>query len=167
MKKHRPAHIFENNQIYFLTGRTYGKIPHLAGDEAKNIFKNSLFEKTKKFGFKLYAWTIMDNHYHILIDENLDERGVNSATPSSNIPKFIGELHGATSFKIKKIPARQILNEEQIAYREQTPMEDRIEKRLEKIVFEWGRGLKPATPEKPEVADLLSAPGERARAKAR
>lgn len=118
----------------------------------------------------------MDNHYHILIDENLDgrgvnsansrengvanfssrqnQRGVNSATPSSNIPKFIGELHGITSFKIKKIPTRQILNEEQIAYRKQTPMEDRIEKRLEEIVFEWERGLKPATPKEGGIADF-------------
>jgi len=168
MKEHRPYHIFENNSIFFLTGRTYGGLPHFIKKGAKEIFKSTLFEKARKFGFCLYAWTLMDNHYHLLLDidsygrdgvagfsPRQEQRALKCATPNCAtsqraapaIPKFVRELHGATSFKIKKLSFLEVLNEEQIICRGRTPMEDRIEKKLTKIILDWQRAINCATPE--------------------
>jgi len=188
--KHRPKHIFQDNTAYFLTGRTYGNISHLAKKDAKKIFKDVLFEKIKKFNLDLKGWTILDSHYHLL------NRGLKSATSRRNgianfssrlekngvanfssrlekngianfssrfIPQFIKELHGATSFKIKKLPIIEILNEEQLMGRKRTPMEERIEKRLDDIIRQWSselqfainnenRRLKSATSSENEIA---------------
>ncbi len=94
MKEHRPYHIFENNSIFFLTGRTYGGLPHFIKKGAKEIFKNTLFEKAKKFGFCLYAWTLMDNHYHLLLD--IDSYGRDGVAGFS--PRQDGRANGIAGF---------------------------------------------------------------------
>ncbi len=149
--KHRPKHIFEENAFYFITGRTYAGLPHLYSKERKLIFKDILFEKIKKFGWKLPGWIILNSHYHLQIDPT--NRSLKAATPENDvgvatfrsrlattIPKFINELHGKTSFIIKKLPPAEIINEEQIIYRKKTPLEGRINNQLERILHEVATG---------------------------
>ena len=49
-------------------------------------------EKTKKFGFPLIAYVILNNHYHLILKISCAE----------TIPKFIGELNGASARTINK-----------------------------------------------------------------
>ena len=69
-EKHRPPHIYRDNQIYFLTSRTYKEICYFNNDSKKEILKNVLIESIKRFNIKIYAWVIMDNHYHLLFHIN-------------------------------------------------------------------------------------------------
>lgn len=125
-KTHRPKHIKKDNSYYFFTGSTYSNLPHLAQKSAKDIFKQTLFEKSNKYNLQLKGWIILDNHYHLLAK-------VEVARFTS---RFIGELHGATSFKIKKLTKGEVLNDHQIAMRKPTPMEKRVGKRLDKLISE-------------------------------
>lgn len=130
--KHRPPQItLSGLTTYFVTSRTYGGIPHLAGDERKSTFKEILFQKAEKFSTELKNWIIFSNHYHLLAE--LEE--------GRNLSDFIQELHGGSSFAIKRLPISEILNEEQVVVRSLTPMEERNCQRIEEL---WRR-LKPAT----------------------
>lgn len=139
--KHRPPQVtLSGLTMYFITGRTYSGIPHLAGIEKKNIFKEILFKKAEKFLVELKNWIIFSNHYHLLTE--LEE--------GRKLPDFIQELHGASSFTIKRLPSTEIPNEEQIILRSLTPMEERNCQRIEEL---WRR-LKPATTARKVVADF-------------
>lgn len=50
-------------------------------------------EVTKEFKFKLEAWVILDNHYHIILWIN----------NSNMLPKFMQKVHGRSSRRLKKI----------------------------------------------------------------
>jgi len=79
IKDHRPPHIYRDNQIYFLTSRTHKEICYFNNDLRKDILKSVLIKSVKRFDIKIYAWVILDNHYHLLF-------GVNS--------KFRSRLYG-------------------------------------------------------------------------
>lgn len=144
MKKHRPPVLTrEGEAVYFLSGRTYGGIFHLNGEEKKNLFKNILFEKAQKFFGEIIHWVILSNHYHVLI----------SLLDGNVLSKFIGELHGSSSFQIKKFPIVEVLNEEQIAFRGLTPLEQRTKLRIDEL---WRR-LKSAKTEDGIDYDVLAA----------
>lgn len=124
MKKHRPPVLaMEGETTYFISARTYSGLMHLAGDEKKDVFKEILFDKVDKFSGDLNHWVIILNHYHLLM----------GFKEGNLLPRFIQELHGATSFKIKKVPKAEVLNEEQIVFRKITPMEERTEARIEDL----------------------------------
>lgn len=142
--KHRPPQItLSGLTTYFVTSRTYGGIPHLAGDERKSTFKEILFQKAEKFSTELKNWILFSNHYHLLAE--LEE--------GRNLSDFIQELHGGSSFAIKRLPISEILNEEQVVVRSLTPMEERNCQRIEEL---WRR-LKPATTTETEMRRLKSA----------
>lgn len=120
-EKHRPPHIYRDNQIYFLTSRTHKKICYFNGDERKEILKNVLIKSIKRFNIKIYAWVIMDNHYHLLFDIKRkfpssqfasprgDELRTSEMTPKGNfaskyqLVEFIRKLHKDSSRIINKL----------------------------------------------------------------
>ncbi len=129
---HRPPHLFEDNAIYFLTGRTYFGFPHLKNDMVKKYFLEKVIQTKEKYNFQLFGWVILDNHYHILV-----RFGV-----AQFIARFIKELHGATAHYVGKINfatpiAPNYLRE---FYAGLTPFEQRQWERMQ-------RELKFATPD--------------------
>jgi putative transposase len=64
---HKPPHYFSDNTIYFITAATYHKTPFFDNNPKKEILKNILKEKAAKFSVDIFAFVIMDNHYHLLI----------------------------------------------------------------------------------------------------
>ena len=91
-KQHHPTHIYIDHQLYFLTA-------HIYYDQFKlnDAFKQLLLNKTqtfyKDFRYKLYAWVILDNHYHVLFKS---ERGL-------DLSKLIGKVHGGFSFEVNAL----------------------------------------------------------------
>ena len=83
-EKHRPPHIYRDNQIYFLTSRTYKEICYFNNDSKKEILKSVLIESTRRFNIKIYAWVIMDNHYHLLFDIRRKFRNAQFANPEES-----------------------------------------------------------------------------------
>lgn len=83
----RPKHIKQNNSFYFFTVRTIEGQWYLQPDKYKKLLLDILKEKTKKFDFPLIAYAILNNHYHLIL----------SIANAGKIPKFIGELNGASA----------------------------------------------------------------------
>jgi putative transposase len=129
LKKHRPPHIYRDNQIYFLTSRTYKEICYFNNDSKKEILKSVLIKSIKRFNIKIYAWVIIDNHYHLLFDIKRkfpssqfanpggDELGNSEITSKDNfaskyqLVEFIRKIHKDSSRILNKIdntPKRKI-----------------------------------------------------------
>jgi len=62
---HHPIHKFEDNALYFLSARIYKSQPILKSDEKKELFLDSLKAGFLEVGYELFAWVILDDHYHI------------------------------------------------------------------------------------------------------
>lgn len=83
MREFHPPHIYQNNVIYFITGRTVAKINFFNSQEKKNIFLRVLKIALTKFSYQLYAFVINDNHYHLLV----------KIEAANQLPRFILNLH--------------------------------------------------------------------------
>ncbi len=96
-KRHQPLHLYQDNTYYFITSHTYKNVPLLKTRDKKNL----LFKKIKfwfeKFGYKLYAWVILNNHYHLLCKSY---RG-------TDLPVIISKVHTGFSYEINKLENKQ------------------------------------------------------------
>ena len=90
--KNRPKHLKQNNSFYFFTVRTIEGQWYLRPDKYKKLLLNILKEKTKKFGFPLIAYAILNNHYHLII----------KVTKTDQTAKYIGEINGASAHAINQ-----------------------------------------------------------------
>lgn len=64
---HRPSHIYFDNTMYFVTARTIDGDHHFNTDMKKKMIFNCLKEIIEKLAINLYAWVIVNNHYHLLL----------------------------------------------------------------------------------------------------
>jgi len=88
---HHPPHLLVDNSWYFITAHTKGEHDISCAD-FKYVWINTIKELTKKYNFRLYAWVILNNHYHVLC----------KVRNGQNLPAFINRLHGSTSYHINK-----------------------------------------------------------------
>jgi putative transposase len=63
----RSPRILQNDATYHVTSQIDHGAMALAGDEVKRMFLDFLEKAKKKFGFKLWNFTVMNNHIHFLI----------------------------------------------------------------------------------------------------
>jgi len=63
----RQLRVYFNNSVYHVCIRGNNRQRILERDEDKIIFLRSLCKFKLRFGFKLYALVIMDNHVHLVI----------------------------------------------------------------------------------------------------
>ena len=92
-KRHHPFHLYLDDTVYFLTARVYGKRPLLNTDAKKRMLLDTINEVFSEFGFKLYAWVILNNHYHIEFRTSV----------GCNLPKAFQYIHGGCSHKMNKL----------------------------------------------------------------
>jgi putative transposase len=90
---HRPPHLFLDNEIYFITASTYGKKPLFDNAQKKDMLRNVLREKASLFGVKIYAYAIMDSHYHLLI----------RLGKGKELAAFIKGVNGKSAISLKKM----------------------------------------------------------------
>ena len=88
---HHPPHILVDNTWYFITAHTLGE-RDIGRKDFKILWINTIKELTKKYNYKLFAWVILDDHYHILC----------KVDHSQELPIFINRIHGSTSYYINK-----------------------------------------------------------------
>ncbi len=89
---HNPPHIFLDNQIYVVTSCTYKKIPYFNTNEKKSLLYQQIVNAFNTIIAKLFAWAILDNHYHILFEL---KRG-------TELSKLIKLINGRSAFEINK-----------------------------------------------------------------
>ena len=90
---HRPPHILQADSWYHITARTRNNAHLFEGRERKALLRNLLQRKTEKFSVTLRAWVLLDNHYHLLC----------RFTEANAMPRFVGELHGASAHGLNKL----------------------------------------------------------------
>jgi putative transposase len=58
---------FSERSFLFITAGTYQKRPFIAGNDRKNMLIESLDFNCYKWGWKLTAYAVLDNHYHLIV----------------------------------------------------------------------------------------------------
>lgn len=98
---HHPPHILLDDTWYIVTCSTlYGR-HYLSAPAMKLFLLDEINALVKTYGFRLFAWVVLDNHYHILFKSRLGK----------DIPRFFGRLHGTTSREVNLrhgTPGRQV-----------------------------------------------------------
>ena len=63
---HAPPHRLWESGVYFLTARMRGKKHLLHSPERRDWFQQMLFDLFTAAGWKLEAWAVLSNHYHLV-----------------------------------------------------------------------------------------------------
>ena len=63
---HAPPHRLGESGVYFLTARTSGRAHLLNTPERRDWFEQLMFGILAEKGWKLEAWAILSNHYHLV-----------------------------------------------------------------------------------------------------
>jgi putative transposase len=89
---HRPPHIYLSDQIYFITARTYKNVGYFNSDEKKVILRDVIKRGLIRLNIGLYAYVILDNHYHLLCKINKKE----------NLKYFVQNIHQNSSRLLRR-----------------------------------------------------------------
>ena len=92
-RKHHPFHFYRDDTIYFVTARIIEKIKFFSTREKKEILRGTLKDVLKRYGYKLYAWVILDNHYHLLIKANKGD----------DLKFFVRDLHSLSAKRLNEL----------------------------------------------------------------
>lgn len=79
----RPIRIEFSNALYHVTSRGDRREAIFEDDDDRRAFLQTLGQVVQQFNWLCYAWCLMDNHYHLLIQ-----------TPESNLSKGMRQLNG-------------------------------------------------------------------------
>lgn len=79
----RPLRIEFPNALYHVTARGDRREDIFEDDEDRRAFLRTLHEVVDQFNWLCYAWCLMDNHYHLLVQ-----------TPDANLSKGMRQLNG-------------------------------------------------------------------------
>ena len=93
---HAPPHRLAQSGVYFLTARTQYQKPLLAEDSMKDWFQVKLKELAEEYGWKLEAWAILSNHYHLVAHSPSREDSAQS------LKLWIQKLHSLTTKELNR-----------------------------------------------------------------
>ncbi len=79
----RPLRIEFPGAIYHVTSRGNGRQAIFVDDQDRRAFLSVLERVVRRFDVIVYAWCLMDNHYHLLLE-----------TPRANLSKALRQLNG-------------------------------------------------------------------------
>ncbi|MFA6215448.1 MAG: transposase [Patescibacteria group bacterium] len=88
----RPPHLIKSSEgIYFITCKTIDGQNFWGSNGQKQLLLFCLNQFSKNYLCSIYAWAILNNHYHLLIKNNKD-----------NLIKFISALNGKSAVELNK-----------------------------------------------------------------
>jgi putative transposase len=64
--KHNPPHLFRPNAIYMVTASTLRGRRLMQPAERRRYVIATLFERAENLGWRLEAWAVLPNHYHLV-----------------------------------------------------------------------------------------------------
>jgi putative transposase len=91
---HAPPHRLLSAGVYFLTARTSERRPLLVDDSLKDWFQDTLLKVIDEMGWKLEAWCILSNHYH-LVAHSPKSGGI-------SLRPLIQQLHSLTTKELNR-----------------------------------------------------------------
>ncbi len=68
IKAMREQRIYKNETVYYITVRTNNRELLFQDQSDYEFFVEALKGRKEKYGFKLYAYCLLNNHYHLLIE---------------------------------------------------------------------------------------------------
>ena len=68
IKAMRELRIYKNETVYYITVRTNNRELLFQDKSDYEFFVETLKSRKEKYGFKLYAYCLLNNHYHLLIE---------------------------------------------------------------------------------------------------
>jgi putative transposase len=86
---HSPPHLFVADSLYMLTGSTYSQQPLIRTDDRKRELLDAIQYAADIYLWKIIAWVIMDNHYHLILNSPVKV--------PVNLPKFVTSYHRFTA----------------------------------------------------------------------
>lgn len=93
MKEFHPPHLYIGDKIYFVSIRTIEGKKLFDIPKKKQILMNCINAGIRKYNLKLYAFVVLDNHYHLLF----------LLTQKLLLPQLLNYINGRSSFEINKI----------------------------------------------------------------
>ncbi|MCD6283860.1 transposase [bacterium] len=90
---HRPPHIYLDENIYFITAHTFYKKPLFNTEEKLRSFASLLQKAVNRYYIDLYAWVLLENHYHLLL----------KISKGNDLVKFIRKLHSDTAIYLNRV----------------------------------------------------------------
>ena len=92
---HAPPHRLAAAGVYFLTARC-AEQRHLPNTpERRDWFLRTLFELSEKYGWRLEAWCVLSNHYHLVAHS--------PANGAASLGKFVRHIHGGTPKEMNRL----------------------------------------------------------------
>ena len=96
------AYIVSRNDFVHLVWKCHNDDPLLQDNRIKDKIIDLYFANQKKYQIKIYAFNILDNHCHFLIQtSNARYLGEFTRTVHSQVSKFINLVHNRNSQAIK------------------------------------------------------------------
>ena len=100
-REFHPPHIYLEHACYFITARTVRRQRLLDTDAKCALVRDILKAAVSHHGIRLYAWVILADHYHLLLE----------TSDVAPIYKFIKSLHGESAIRLNQqggTPGRQV-----------------------------------------------------------
>lgn len=94
---HHPPYILIGETWYFITASALGKSRVLKPTSHKQKFTRILFELADFFSINIFAWVVLDNHYHLLMH----------VQSGNQVSEFIRRLHGRSAYEMNKLDGKQ------------------------------------------------------------
>ena len=92
---HAPPHRLASGGVYFLTARCAGSRHLLAENDRKDWFLETLFSCCDELGWRMEAWAVLSNHYH-LVAHSPDQAGAES------LRTVVRKLHSLTTKELNR-----------------------------------------------------------------
>ena len=90
--QHNPTHLFLDDTAYFITAAIHAKRPLLGTHEVKLIVRETLQAVFEQYGWQLFHWVILDNHYHLL----------GQSRQGKDLSRIIHDIHFLSAAEILK-----------------------------------------------------------------
>lgn len=79
----------ESGTARFITFSTYRRLPLFTHDAIKDLFATSLASARERDGFALYAWVVMPEHVHLLMQPRQRSLSQTTATLKSSLARRV------------------------------------------------------------------------------
>ncbi|TLD70248.1 hypothetical protein FEM03_13770 [Phragmitibacter flavus] len=99
---HGPPHRLLEAGVYFVTARTAGQVPILDSPQMKDWFQETLLSLAEKYGWRLEAWAVLSNHYHLVGHSPAADSG-----GAGSLGNFLRHLHSVTTREFNRRMGRE------------------------------------------------------------
>ena len=98
---HAPPHRLESSGVYFVTARTLNRIEYFHSADRRSFVCESLFTLAFRYNWRLEAWAVLSNHYHLVA------LSPDSAESAHSLRRFLRHFHAETARHVNRLDGAQ------------------------------------------------------------